>query len=85
MAREIKGQIMKMTEKYIYTCEIINTPITEYFIKLRRGQVCTVYTSREAAEADGPYMAKLFNDPYVGVIAKPTVRTEFKDHRYKRQ
>ena len=84
MAREIKGQVVNETEKYIYTIEVINTPRTYYHVKFTHGYCCSVYDTREAAEADGEYLAKLFNDKYTGVIEKHDTTTEFKHHRYKK-
>lgn len=84
MAREIKGQVIRETEKYIYTVEVIETPRTYFHVKFTRGYCCSVYDTREAAEADGEYLARLFDAKYDGVIEKHDMRTEYKHHRYKK-
>lgn len=85
MAREIKGQVVSETEKYIYTIEVIHTPRTYYQVEFNRGYCCSVYDTREEAETDGPWLAKLFGDvTYKGVLERHDTTTEFKHHRYKK-
>lgn len=65
MKREIKGYITKETDKYIYTTEIVSYTEDNYFIDFklpggRKAWGCTVYKTREAAEREIAYEARLF-------------------------
>ena len=59
MSRIIKGQVIRKTEKYIYTHELVTKTMDRYFIDFnlgggRKAWGCTVYNSKEEAEKNIP-------------------------------
>ena len=85
MAREIKGEIINMTEKYIYTCEVIPNIEESWFIKTAAGYICTVYPTQEAAEAARIEIESRTNCKTLGTFMREYNRPIIKNHRYKRQ
>jgi hypothetical protein len=87
MAREMKGEIIKTTEKYIYTREVIQYQEECWFIKTVNGYICTVYPTQEAAEAARPEAEKWYNGgaKTTGTFMKKYDKLIVKNHQYKRQ
>lgn len=86
MAREIKGTIDSITEKYIYTTEVLFIEEEEWFVHFGpRSWSCTVYSTREAAEAARSYEERVWNKKTTHVRMAKHTRIIIKHHRYKRQ
>lgn len=85
MTREIKGTINSITEKYIYTTEVLAVEETIYLIHFGpRSWSCTAYHTREAAEAARAREELLWGKKTTHVRMETYTRTIVKHHRYKR-
>lgn len=81
----MKGTVTKETEKYTYTTEVIDYVEKQYFLTSCTGTYCTVYASKEAAEAAIPEMRKLFRDTTtMKVVEKEYHGVKIVHHRYKK-
>ena len=73
------------TEKYIYTTELVVTPVTRYQIKLVNGLCCDVFHSEEEAMAAVPELVKLWRAPFLRLHAYDTEEIKILHHRYKKR
>ena len=86
MTREIKGTIDRITEKYIYTTEVLFIEEEEWFVHFGpQSWSCAVYRSREAAEAARPNEERIWEKKTTHVRMEKHTRVIVKHHRYKRQ
>ena len=86
MAREIKGTIDSTTEKYIYTTEVLFVEEEEWFVHFgERSWSCTVYPTREAAEAARTTEEHIWGKKTTHVHMEKHTHVIIKHHRYKRQ
>lgn len=86
MAREMKGEIVKTTEKYIYTTETLFVEKEGWFVHFgEQSWSCTVYPTQEAAEAARPAEEYLWGGKTTHVHMEKHTHIIIKHHRYKRQ
>lgn len=91
MSRIIKGQVIRETEKYIYTHELVTKTVDRYFIdfKLEGNRMawgCTVYNSKEEAEKNIPSEAAAFGHKKEAASIRWQYYVEQRliKHRYKK-
>lgn len=85
MAREIKGEITSITEKYIYTTEIIHTPRIGYQLVYIPGYswCCTVYPTEEAAWEAAEYTLSSYGTKARCLQTVHLTDTRIVYHRYR--
>lgn len=76
---------MHETVKYIYTTEVVVTPVTRYQVKLVSGLCCNVYHSEQEAMAAVPELVKLWRSPFLRLHSYDTDEVEVHHHRYKKR